>query len=189
MSKEKKFDVGDKVFVGDKERLAGEVYSHNRGCYILNTEIGVLTAPLDIIFAKKSEDTVADDGVPKSWEDLGIFDGYYVNSECITEYHIDCPRDETKDIFATKDQAEASLALSMLSQLYKRYREDDYTLADSYHRLYLSGYARDVEICCIEYAFALEGAGFPFLSFYSKDLAKKFLEDHKELLEKAKPLL
>jgi hypothetical protein len=63
--------------------------------------------------------------LPKTWEELDEIEGFYVS----VASRIDCSgggftSQDNKNIFATKEQAEASLALAQLSQLLKVYRNN-----------------------------------------------------------------
>ena len=59
--------------------------------------------------------------LPKRWEDLEYIKGYYVDSGaelCFWDKEDDDELEETeKNIFATREQAEAAIALAQLSQL------------------------------------------------------------------------
>ena len=65
--------------------------------------------------------------LPKSWDELKTIDGYYYSTfdkERIVEaMNCHTRRNENRIIFATKEQAEASIAMAQLSQLREVYRD------------------------------------------------------------------
>lgn len=123
----------------------------------------------------------------KSWEDLGEISGWYVDydsrilgeaKDVKTEYN------KRSCIRATKEQAECSIILAQLSQLMKYYNGDwepDWT-----------------EITTCKYCLICNNDGISwttersisnFLAFPTEEIRDRFLENHRELIEKAKPLL
>jgi hypothetical protein len=121
--------------------------------------------------------------LPKSWEELEMVSGYYAD-RMSEVYGQVCPvSDSMRNTFATKEQAEASIALAQLSQLREVYRqgwEPDYT--DNYtvkYGIYFTNKGLKI------------GAFYEsntFLMFQSEEIAKEFLENFRELIEEAKPL-
>jgi hypothetical protein len=125
--------------------------------------------------------------LPKSWEELEKLDGYYVSTHA-ESIKLTCPsitRDDNRNIFVTKEQAEASVALAQLSQLREVYRQ---------------GWAPDwgdgtiKKFCIIPLEKELKidirwRTCYFFLSFQSEEIAKQFLENFKDLIDKAKPLM
>jgi hypothetical protein len=122
--------------------------------------------------------------LPKSWEELKEFNGFYVHedseileADCITAIM-------NKNVFATKKQAEASIALAQLSQLMKVYNDGwvpDWNKEDEYKH-------------CIEFelnmiVYSVSEITSRFLSFKDEETCKLFLENFADLIEKAKPLL
>jgi hypothetical protein len=123
--------------------------------------------------------------LPKTWEELKKISGYYVNGNFVLG-------SENKDfptyynhvnLFATEEQAKASIALAQLSQLREVYR---------------NGWVPDWKID--EYKFCIEFNGDEtnkqyyyfqnnFLSFQDKETRDLFLENFKDLIEQAKPLM
>jgi hypothetical protein len=103
----------------------------------------------------------------KSWEDLEEISGYYINdSSGINDIESsNKTKLPNKNIWATKEQAEACLAMSQLSQLLKDVNGD--WIPDE---IYDSGYP-------------------PFLVFKTPRLKYAFLKTHKSLIEQARPLL
>jgi hypothetical protein len=123
--------------------------------------------------------------LPKSWEEIENLQGFFVDySSDITETADDVEKTEdNRNIFATKEQAEACNALAQLSQLREVYRQgwkpdlnkDDYKYCVQFKQ-------EDIHIYLwinINY----------FLSFQSREIAEQFLENFRDLIEKAKPLM
>ena len=74
-------------------------------------EIDKENSTFDEIVFKKIEDNL-----PKSWEELKIVGGYYVSGSSNIVY-FDGVNDINKNLFPTKEEAEACLALAQLCQL------------------------------------------------------------------------
>lgn len=124
-------------------------------------------------------------GLPKTWEELERINGYCVDIST-NLFKIDnmlCV-DDNKNTFATKEQAEACIALAQLSQLMAVY--NDGWVADwnnsKYHKyvIYLSGDNVDT-------SFYLRAKHF--LAFKTKDLRDEFIDNFRDLILAAKPLL
>jgi hypothetical protein len=122
--------------------------------------------------------------LPKSWEELERLDGCYVslNSGLMQDYGFSLNY-SNKNIFKTKEQAEASIALAQLSQLRDVYRQ---------------GWTPDwndgkIKSCIVFYKNDLNIDSYHssnnFLSFQSKEIAQEFLDNFKDLIIKAKPLM
>ncbi len=124
--------------------------------------------------------------LPKDWLDLSHILGYYVDNsgsvvdrtqQSTTNKHYD------RNIFATKEQAEASIALAQLSQLMQVYNNgwvpDWKHSSDKYTIEQYEGEFR-IETRCSYSA---------FLAFEKEETAKLFLENFKDLITIAKPLL
>jgi hypothetical protein len=121
--------------------------------------------------------------LPKSWEELDIVKGYNtttygdINSTTINiNYNI-------KNIFATKEQAEASIAMAQLSQLIKVYNDGwvpDWNDDEFKYCIYFIGNNIGKE--------NLRNSR-TFLSFKDEEIRNLFLENFKELIEQAKPLI
>lgn len=120
----------------------------------------------------------------KCWEELGVIDGWFVDENSDVYKAKECPSSYNKNIFATKEQAEASIAMAMLSQLMKDVNGDwvpDWTDGRTEkHIIYFYNNK-------ITTAFA--DKCYHFLSFPTAEIRDKFLDNHRELIEKAKPLL
>lgn len=110
--------------------------------------------------------------LPKTWEELEYIRGYFVANDSIIGGCIkSTTTKESKNIFATKEQAEASIALAMLSQLREVYR-------DGWKPDWEDG---NQEKYCIVFS--------EFLSFQSPEIRDLFLENFRELIKEAKPLM
>lgn len=122
--------------------------------------------------------------LPKSWEELGTINGYSTldTNICFNSYKT--PNCKNKNIFAKKEQAEASIALAQLSQLREVYRNGwlpnwSISKQDKY---------------CINFEFntptkRIYSITSQFLSFQDKQTTDLFLENFRDLIEKAKPLM
>lgn len=133
----------------------------------------------NIVFKKISE-------LPSSWEELEYIDGYYLDafSNIIyTDLNPEKKLYEHKNIFKTKEQAEASIALAQLSQLRDVYRQG-----------WEPNWNDMISKFCI-YFYKNKLATIPyfgtntFLSFQNEETAELFLENFRDLIEKAKPLM
>jgi hypothetical protein len=121
--------------------------------------------------------------LPKRWEDLDYFKGYYVNliSELVS-YEGE-PGDQNQNVFKTEEQAKAAIALAKLSQLMYVYNDGwtpDWNDAENKH------------VIC----FQLNSVSFvdfmakqTFLAFKTPTIRNEFYENFKELILEAKPLL
>ena len=63
--------------------------------------------------------------LPKSWEELDIVKGFYVNSlsEIAGTGEETCAEEYNRNTFPTKEEAEACIALAQLCQLRDRYND------------------------------------------------------------------
>ena len=114
------------------------------------------------------------------WEDLGYIQGFWVkHNSSISRSSTHSPTDGHKNLWATKEQAEACLAMSQLSQLMKRVN-GDWNYEGKNHGIYRVGDNID------NISFIVRSS---FLAFPTSEIRDQFLEDHRELIEKAKPLL
>ena len=121
--------------------------------------------------------------LPKSWWELGNVKGFFVEEECGINFAI-CPvTDYSKNVFATKEQAEACIAMAQLSQLLKVY--NDGWVADYLN--YKGKFA--IIFCDEELTVTFFSKTRHFLTFKDMPTAELFLKNFKELIEQAKPLL
>jgi hypothetical protein len=122
--------------------------------------------------------------LPKTWEELGNINGFWVceNSD-IYMHNKACLTDGNKNIFKTEEQAKASLALAQLSQLRDVYRASwvpDWDNVDIKYCIYFTNKTANVNILA---------TSNEFLSFQDKKTAELFLENFRDLIEQAKPLM
>ena len=128
---------------------------------------------------------VINEKLPKTWEELNSIKGYYIkNNSGVTFEHFFKTTMINKNIFVTKEQAEASLALAQLSQLREVYRDGwkpDYTNVEQ------------VKYVIIMHLNQITTNSYnrlnQFLSFQSAEVRDLFLENFHDLIEKAKPLM
>jgi len=124
--------------------------------------------------------------LPKSWDELEGISGYYINDvSCVIHEIKNCNHTGKEiNIFATKEQAEASLALAQLSQLREVYRDGwSPDWCDSTRKKYIIEFYNDkvrTDWFC---------SGGNFLSFQSEEVCNLFLENFRNLIEQAKPLM
>jgi hypothetical protein len=123
--------------------------------------------------------------LPKSWEDLKKISGYFTDVGCDVEKSINAiTGDYNKNIFATKEQAEASIALAQLSQLMKVYNDgwvvDWKNYNQSKHVIYFS------EDLIFK---GINNYNMRFLCFKNYETRDLFLENFRDLILTAKPLL
>lgn len=126
--------------------------------------------------------------LPKTWEELESVKGAYIdaNSRIVDSSHYTlgtCTNNFNKNTYPTLELAEAALALAQLLQLRDRYNGDwkaDWS-EDSYKFVILSD--RDKVIVSIH------NAVHRVMHFKTEELRNQFLENFRDLLEIAKPLL
>lgn len=126
------------------------------------------------------------DDLPKSWEELEFIDGFFVSSlSDIAKIGNNTTNDESnKNVFPTKEEAEACLALAQLCQLRDRYN-------DGWKPNWRTG--SEIKYCIIVDENKIVESQYitlnQILSFKTKELREKFLENFRDLIEIAKPLL
>ena len=123
-------------------------------------------------------------GLPKSWEELIRIEGYYIGTCAGVSDYQGASKEVNKNVFATRKQAEAAVALAQLSQLRDAYRQGwvpDWENAGlkKYVIFFEESHLR------IDYWYTREY----FLSFESQAIAQEFLKNFKDLIEKARPLM
>ena len=124
--------------------------------------------------------------LPKKWEDLENVNGYYADSwgDVRCYYGVNTPDHTNKNIFPTKEEAEACLALAQLCQLRDRYNDG---WKPNWNSTAETKYV--IEIFKNNIVKNLYGGKHRILAFKTEDLRDKFLENFKDLIETAKPLL
>lgn len=122
--------------------------------------------------------------LPKTWEELKDINGFWVNSDSIIHPANNCVTVPlSRNVFATKEQAEASVALAQLSQLREVYRNGwvpDWS-DDGFKHFII--FVKDK----IETSEARNLNSF--LSFKDPETRDLFLDNFSDLIEKAKPLM
>lgn len=123
--------------------------------------------------------------LPKSWDELETIEGFWVDicSEICEDKGFTCV-DNHKNVFATEEQAKASIALAQLSQLRDVYRqgwEPDWYNADQTKHCIIRMDGK------IDTSMLFRSAHF--LSFQSPEIRDEFLKNFKDLIEEASPLL
>ena len=121
--------------------------------------------------------------LPKSWKELEHVNGFYVNSNSNVCLGTSMTVDSSRNIWPTKEYAEASIALAQLLQLRKVYNagwEPNWNGGSFIFTISNFGNTFSLESCL-----SMTGV----LSFKTKGLAQQFLTNFKDLIEIAKPLL
>ena len=121
--------------------------------------------------------------LPKTWEELGRINGYFTTLDSSYKLTDAKVRGTNKDVFATKEQAEASIALAQLSQLKAVYNGKwvaDWSEITDKHKIIFC--EDELVISCSCYSGA-------FLSFKDEETRDLFLENFRDLIMKAKPLM
>jgi hypothetical protein len=130
---------------------------------------------------------LAEKELPKSWEELGEIDGWYVDtySEVIDMNSVETKREyDCTNLFATKEQAEASIALAQLSQLMKVYNSGWAAMwEDNEQDKFCIYFFKNQIITDCSYSL------HSFLAFKDTKTRDLFLENFRDLILTAKPLL
>lgn len=126
------------------------------------------------------------DNLPQRWEDLKTINGFYVASlSSIYKAKNNVPSIEScRNVFPTKEEAEACLALAQLCQLRDRYNDGwkpDWNNGKEYKYSIVINKGRPFE----DIYFNIQKV----LSFKTEELRDEFLENFRNLIEIAKPLL
>lgn len=123
--------------------------------------------------------------LPKRWEDLKEIKGFYVNNYSevtVFEYYFNA--EENKNVFPTEEEAEACVALAQLCQLRDRYNNG---WRPDWNDDGEQKYAIKIENNkTVKYILTSTSS---VLSFKSVNLRDEFLENFRDLIEVAKPLL
>jgi hypothetical protein len=122
--------------------------------------------------------------LPKTWVDLEKIDGYYIDNDSSISECFTMPINRNRNIFVTKEQAQAAIALAQLSQLREVYR---------------SGWVPDWRDSDQEKYVVIMSEGEinanvlqrfnSFLSFESEEIRDEFLKNFRNLIDEASPLL
>ena len=120
--------------------------------------------------------------LPKSWDELKWIKGFKVGEYNMIVNKKGATYNFNANLFATKEQAEASIALAQLSQLLAVYKDDEKTASSYFIKFYEDGEP---------YVFNMfvNQQMQSFLSFKDLGTAELFLTNFKDLILTAKPLL
>lgn len=122
--------------------------------------------------------------LPKTWEELGTVKGYYIDNDSVIEEEKNGNAlDFNKNIFPTKELAEASLAMAQLLQL-----------RDAYNDGWVADWSEKtnkfvIEVCRNEFSTDFYSHMQHVMNFKTAKLRDLFFENFNDLLETAKPLL
>ena len=121
--------------------------------------------------------------LPKTWEELKIISGYYISnsSEITPSSLVNCCNSD-KNIFPTKELAEAALALAQLLQLRDRYNGDNKGFIFGKGNYCISIFNNSIDNC-------FNDCTQRILAFRTRELRNEFYNNFKDLIEIAKPLL
>lgn len=122
--------------------------------------------------------------LPKTWEDLKSVKGWWVTEQANLNTANSNAEKGNENVFVTKEQAKAAIALAQLSQLREVYRQG--WVPDWKN----SGVAK-YSITKIKYEIDTVNIynSAHFLSFQSEEVRDEFLRNFKDLIEEASPLL
>ena len=116
--------------------------------------------------------------LPTDWVCLGAINGHYLNNDYGLSEAINCTTiNRMKSVFASHKEAKSALAMAQLSQLMKVYRngwEADWN--DRSYKYCIEFYKGNVQVD--DYFYQNH-----YLSFPTKELAKQFLENFRDLIE------
>ena len=168
--------MNDKIFI---EAEADELIIEPKNGKVIDLENSDLSVG-KIVFKKKEKE------LPTKWEDLKKLKGYYVNDLSEIFKLRNANMTISKNLFPTKAEAEACLALSQLCQLRDAYNGEplanwcDWSDANT---KYCICFYED-KICKSK-----NRGDENILSFKTDKLRDKFAENFEELILTAKPLL
>lgn len=127
-----------------------------------------------------------ENNLPKSWEDLKFVNGFFIcDLSKINKVRLNSLAiDSNKNVFPTKEEAEACVALAQLCQLRDRYNDGwkpDWKNSTETKHI--------IEINRNYIVKNFYNHTKRILAFKTKNIRDKFLENFKDLIEIAKPLL
>ena len=131
----------------------------------------------EIVFKEKKSP------LPKSWEELKRIKGYYVNALSELEIVDGDACDGNKNVFPSKEEAEAMLAMAQLCQLRDAWNQNwraDWE--DIGQEKFVIIYSKGVHVI------SCKSTSSP-MNFPTRALAEEFIEVFKDLLEIATPFL
>lgn len=144
-----------------------------------------ITSLVSLALANYTKEELEAKELPKTLTELGKIRGYYVDnfSNIVFYYNITAEESNT-NTFATREQAQASLALAQLSQLMKVYNDgwvpDWLNNNQNKYCIYFHNDKSQISIPVTTQRFII---------LKSQELAQQFFENFKDLIEQAKPLL
>lgn len=119
------------------------------------------------------------------WEDFGKVSGWYINASSTLHDAANLSvSNDHRNIWPSKEEAEAALALSQLCQWRDKYNEGWKPDWNNYNR-----YKHVIVFVKGNIARNVSASTSCPLSFKSSEIRDKFLEDFRDLIEIAKPLL
>ena len=142
-------------------------------------ELDVANSSFEMIIFKMKEVKL-----PTKWDELKRINGFFISSDNIYSYS-GSTIDSNKNLWPTKELAEAALALSQLMQLRQRWVGDwvpDWNKLESEY----------VKFCIVRSTTLFVDSYYKMcriLSFPTQKMADEFLSTFKDLLEVAKPLI
>ncbi|WP_296683415.1 hypothetical protein [Flavobacterium sp.] len=121
--------------------------------------------------------------LPITWNGLEQVNGYYINNDSIIYKDCGYVNDRNRNFFATKEQAEALIALAQLSQLREVYRNG-----------WIPDWSKDENkfVIILRDGMIIDDTNIKynkFLSFQDRETRDLFLKNFRDLIEKAKPLM
>ena len=143
-------------------------------------EVDKEKSTFDKIVFKKLESNL-----PMSWEELGEVEGYFIYEHSGINVHpvIDKAVAYNRNLFPTKEEAEAMRAMAQLCQLRDRWNggwKPDWT--NDTPKYCISSYKNNL------YKDSYYSVSCP-ITLKTRELRDKFMETFKDLLEEAKPFL
>jgi hypothetical protein len=150
------------------------------GC-VIDTENSTATK---LVFKKVEVQEKKPKALPKTWEEIERIKGWFVTGDSKLGEVSVLPTYDARNTFETKEQALASIALAQLSILRDIYRQGwvpDWT-DHSYEKFSITPINDDYKIYPRWY-------DNHFLSFQSQEIAEEFLENFRDLIEQARPLM
>lgn len=117
------------------------------------------------------------ENVIEKWEDLGKISGYYIEDGAVLFYDTLEKADFYRDIFATKELAESSLAKAQLSQLLKEFNGDWVADWSDKNQMKYSVSRKNNNVL-IDFWYDT----YQYLAFETKEKRDKFYELHEELI-------
>lgn len=189
------FEIGDLVNLKDQDSKTRSWEAWNEyGCWMVaESEFKhTLTIMSEVIIQVPEGHELVQDGntytikekskYPTSWEGLGVVKGFFIGGGADLIDWTGIPTPSNRNIYATKEQAEASIAQAQITQLLKAYNGDwkaDWTDGTNKFVIYM-----DYE----EWRATSIPSEKTFLSFKTSEARDHFFEHHMDLLNKYKPL-